>query len=57
MDDDRPFTIHSDTKITLSPTAKEWAQQWQMSLNEMGKFLLQQERLRQQGLLQREGES
>lgn len=55
--DDSPFTIHSDTKITLGPTAKEWAQEWGMSLDELGKHLLQQERLRQQGLLQPEGEN
>ena len=52
--DDSPFTIHSDTKITLGPTAKEWARAWQMSLNELGKHLLQQKKLREQGLIQGE---
>jgi hypothetical protein len=57
MDDDRPFTIHSDTKITLSPTAKELAREWQMSLNQFARYLLRQEKLRQQGLIQRDGEN
>ena len=57
MDDDRPFTIQSNTRITLGPIAKEWARAWQMSLDELGKHLLQQEKLRRQGLLQREGEN
>lgn len=50
--DDRHYIIHSDTKITLGPTAKEWAREWQMSLDQLAEYLLRQKRLRQQGLIQ-----
>jgi hypothetical protein len=55
--DDPPFTIHSPTKITLTPTAKEWAQQHGMTLEEMARFLLRQEQQRQSGNAQRQGEN
>ena len=55
--DDPPFTIHSPTKITLSPTAKEWAQYHGMTLEEMARFLLRQEQQRQSGNAQRQGEN
>jgi hypothetical protein len=57
MDDEQPFVIHSATKITLSPLAKEWAAQYGMTLEEMAKHLLAQERLRASGMNQRQGEN
>jgi hypothetical protein len=54
---DQPFTIHSPTKITLSPVAKEWAQQHGMTLEDMARFLLRQEQQRQSGNAQRQGEN
>jgi len=57
MTDDQPFVIHSPTKITLSPLAKEWAQQFNMSLTDMAKHLLQQDSQRETGLVQKQGES
>ena len=55
--DDKPFTIHSDTKITLSPEAKFWAQENGMTLEQMAKHLLNQARLKDSGLVQRDGEN
>jgi hypothetical protein len=45
MDDDLPFVIESPTRIKLSPEAKFWAEEHGMTLNEMGKYLLNKERL------------
>jgi hypothetical protein len=42
MEDDRPFVIESPTRIKLRPAAKEWAQQYGMSLEQMARYLLQQ---------------
>jgi hypothetical protein len=57
MDNERPFVIESPTRIRLSPTAKAWAQTWGLSLTELGKYLLQQEEMRQRGHIQRDGET
>jgi hypothetical protein len=57
MMDDRPYTIHSDTRITLSPLAKEMARMHGMSLTEMARHLLAQEKLKADGRVQREGEN
>src|SRR5262245_53017814 len=40
LSDERPFVVHSRTKITLSPLAKEWAEYHGMSLAEMGRYLI-----------------
>jgi hypothetical protein len=47
---DQPFTIHSPTKITLSPTAQRQAREYGMTLAEFGKYLLQREKMRNAGL-------
>jgi hypothetical protein len=52
INDDKPFTIHSDSRVTLSPEAKYWAEQHGMSLEAMAKHILNQEKLRQSGLIQ-----
>jgi hypothetical protein len=57
MADSPPYTIHSDGKITLSPLAIEMARQQGLSLTDMAKHLLQQDRMRRAGLAQRDGES
>ena len=56
-EDQLPFTIESPTRIRLSPTAKAWGQEWGLSLNELGKFLLNQDSLRKAGMIQRDGEN
>jgi len=43
--DDKPYTIHSPTKITLSADARWWAKQHGMTDQQMAKYLLDRERL------------
>jgi hypothetical protein len=57
MDDDKPYTVHSDTRITLGPAARELCKLHGMSERDMAKHLLNQHRLEQAGQIQREGES
>jgi hypothetical protein len=57
MDDDKPYIIHSATKITLSSLAKEMARMHGMSEVEMARHLLQQDQLQDAGMIQKEGES
>jgi hypothetical protein len=45
MPDDRPYMVHSATRITLSPTAREWAREWGMTDVEMAKHLLARHQL------------
>ena len=52
----KPFTIHSDGKITLGPEALEMAAFNGMSVTELARHLLKQHKLKQAGLVQREGE-
>jgi hypothetical protein len=56
-DDHRPYTVHSPSKITLRPEAKFWAREHGLSNIELAKHLLAQERLRELGHTQRDGES
>jgi len=46
MNDDQPFKIHSATKVTLSPIARQWAREFNMTEVDMAKHLLQQEGVR-----------
>jgi hypothetical protein len=57
MDDERPYVIESPTRIRLGPVAKDWAQAYGLSLEEMARHLLAQEKLRASGITQRDGES
>jgi hypothetical protein len=57
MDDDKPYIIHSATKITLSSLAKEMARMHGMSEVEMARHLLQQDQLKESGMVQKDGES
>jgi hypothetical protein len=47
-EDNRAFVIESPTKITLRPIAKFWAEQHGMTLEQMGRYLLQQYGAQQQ---------
>ena len=40
MPDDRPFVVHSDTRITLRRDALDWAKEWGWSDIQMAKWLL-----------------
>jgi hypothetical protein len=55
--DDRPYVIHSATKITLNPTAREMARMHGMSETELARHLLDQHAQREAGLTQQVGES
>jgi hypothetical protein len=58
MDDsDQPFKILSSTKVWLSQTARQLAAMQNISERDMAKHLLAQERLRELGLVQKQGES
>jgi len=58
MDDsERPYEILSPTKIRLGPEAKFWAQAHGLDLTTMARHLLAQEKLRQAGMAQRDGEN
>jgi hypothetical protein len=57
MDGDKLYTIHSDTKVTLSPQAREMARMHNMSEVELARHLLQQHKLQESGLVQRNGEN
>jgi hypothetical protein len=52
----KPFVIHSDSKITLGPEARELCRFHGMSEKEMAQHLLRQHKLQQAGLVQKEGE-
>jgi hypothetical protein len=57
-EDDRPYTNLSPTKIRLGPIAREICRMHgNMSETEMARHLLQQEKLRQSGLAQKNGEN
>ena len=57
MLDDKPYTIHSPTKITLGPVAREMCKLHGMSEVDMARHLLAQEKLRADGLTQKQGEN
>jgi hypothetical protein len=57
MEDDKPYIIHSATKITLMPIARDMAKMHGMSETEMAQHLLQQHALQDAGMVQKEGES
>jgi hypothetical protein len=55
------YTIHSATRITLSPEAKQWAAEHfgpgKEGLEEMARHLINQEKLREAGEVQKVGEN
>jgi AraC-like DNA-binding protein len=56
MSDDNPYTVLGPGQIQLSPTAREWAQEFGMSETEMARHLIEQDRLRKAGQIHKEGE-
>ena len=56
MSDDQPYEVLGPGEIILSPTAREWAREFGMSETAMAKHLIEQDRLRKAGQIQREGE-
>jgi hypothetical protein len=48
--DDKPYEILSPTKIRLGPEAKHWAREWGLTDEQLARYLLQQDRLREQGV-------
>jgi hypothetical protein len=57
MADDPPFVIHSDSRITLKPEARELARMHDMTEAEFAQHLLQQHKLQDEGLIQKQGEN
>lgn len=51
------FTIESPTRIRLGSEAREQAREYGWTDRQMAEHLLTQEKLRQRGLIQREGEN
>jgi hypothetical protein len=56
-DDKPPYTIESETRVRLGPVAREICRLNGTSERDMAKHLLQQHKLRQAGLAQRDGET
>jgi hypothetical protein len=54
---DQPYEVMGPGQIVLSPAAREWAREFGMTETEMAKHLIEQDRLRKAGLIQKEGES
>jgi len=57
MDDEKPYVIHSATKITLKPLAREMARMHGMTEEQLARHLLQQHKLQEAGLTQKQGEN
>ena len=58
MDDsEKPYTVHSATKITLSPEAREICKLQNISERDMARHLLNQHKLEQSGYVQKDGEN
>jgi hypothetical protein len=53
---DLPYKVVSPSRVWLSKTARQLAAMAPMSEREMAKHLLEQHRLKQAGLVQRDGE-
>jgi hypothetical protein len=50
MPPDTPFQVLSPSRIRLGPAAQAWAQEHGMTVTEMGKYLLQREKMRNAGM-------
>jgi hypothetical protein len=55
-DDSVPYKVVSPTRVWLSKTARQLAAMAPMSETAMAKHLLEQHRLKQAGLVQKDGE-
>ena len=56
-DDGPPFKVTSPTRVWLSRTARQLAEMHNMSDEQMAKHLLNQHRLKQAGLVQKDNEN
>jgi hypothetical protein len=56
-DDGVPYKVLSATKVWLSRTARQLAEMHNMSEDDMARHLLNQHRLQQSGLVQKNGEN
>jgi hypothetical protein len=56
MTDDKPYLVLGPGQIRLSPTAREWAKEFGLTDQQMARHLIEQDRLRKAGQLQKEGE-
>jgi hypothetical protein len=56
-DDDNPYLVLGPGQIVLGLEAREWAKIHGLSETEMAKHLMEQDRLRKAGQIQREGEN
>jgi hypothetical protein len=57
MSDDNPYLVLGPGQIRLSLTALEWAREFGMTETEMARHLIEQDRLRRAGLIQKNGEN
>jgi hypothetical protein len=57
MDDEKPYRIESPTRVRLGPLAREMARMHGMTERELAQHLLQQHRLQQGGVVQKDGEN
>ena len=55
--DNKPYEMLSPTKIRLGPLARDMAKMHGMSEEQMARHLLQQHKLQQAGLTQKQGEN
>jgi phage antirepressor YoqD-like protein len=55
-DERKPYEILSSTKVRLGPTARELAKLSGVTEQQMARFLLEQNRLRESGQIQKDGE-
>ena len=53
----KPYIIHSDTRVTLGPEARELCRFHGMTERQMAEHLLKQHKLQQAGLIQKDGEN
>jgi hypothetical protein len=56
-DDGKPYEVLSPTSIKLSPLAREMAKMHGMTERDMARHLLNQHKLRESGLVQKDGEN
>ena len=57
MTDEKPYEILSATRVRLGPTARELAKLSGVTEKQMARFLLEQSRLREAGLIEKIGET
>jgi hypothetical protein len=56
MEDEKPYIVESPTQVRLMPLAREMAKMHGMTEEQLARHLLAQHKLRESGLIQKEGE-